>query len=120
MNCKRCGAVLIINEGRGGQNREYCDPCRKERRREDIESMRSKCVICGKEFPHKNTGKKYCSPQCSKRANQRNRRATKYSSGGSKAVQVLYPGCDTWDGWTRRDYELYKHELPAGSEVRFG
>lgn len=96
------------------------------------------CIICGDPVPIFPNNRLTCSDNCSRiRMNERNRnlyrldkkknykqdayndRSCRNRPRNKFYCYVRQPGMADYDGWHRVDYDRYKKELPAGTEVRF-
>lgn len=78
------------------------------------------CKCCGNEFEPIRTNQLFCSYVCQqKESRKRNHRTYTCSTfGHHKPILVMQPGQADYDYWTRRDYDLYKKELLAGTKIK--
>ena len=91
-DCQRCGAELhYTTSGQGGRNRLYCSAECRDAEKAELRQIHNKAL----------------------------RRRCNHTIDTHRPVLVRYPDVDGVDRWTRHDYELYRHELPAGATVEF-
>jgi hypothetical protein len=93
--CLECGKPLPPFIGKGRDNQLYHkEPCsRIVRNRRRAESYKIERV--------------------------RDQRRNKWPIPPKPYVRVIYPDVDLPDYWSRKDYDMYKHELPAGATVHY-
>jgi hypothetical protein len=85
--------------------------------------MNYECKYCGAALPLGNQKTCVRCRKIARREDQRMRLNTRCPHSNhvfpKKFAYILQPDCAFWDGLTKAEYNLYKHSLPEGTQVKF-
>lgn len=77
------------------------------------------CPTCHQDFEPRYSCQRFCTRSCGNKYAMKQKRRGYIGTHARGKILVRQPGQAFWDHWTRKDYELYKKELPKEAEVKF-